>query len=256
MPFPVDGFLLLMGRLSGLFLSAPIFSSRQIPGRVKILVLPLLSATLSYVIPINTSVAIGTSGIFLAAMVLEMAVGYTIGLVAYVVFGAIQLAGQLMDMQMGFGIVNVVDPVSGTQIPLMGNLTQTLALLMYLAINGHHYLLEAVVQSYRVIPVLGFNINAPFFELLMVIAAQMFVVAVKIALPIITAILTADIAMGFIARTVPQMNVFIVGLPLKIMVGLVSLMLIIPVYLWVFSLLFSRFFTYLDQIIMAMGIVG
>jgi len=256
MPFPVDGFLLLMGRLSGLFLSAPIFSSRQIPGRVKILVLALLSATLSYVIPINTSVAMGTPGIFLAAMVLEMAVGYTIGLVAYVVFGAIQLAGQLMDMQMGFGIVNVVDPVSGTQIPLMGNLTQTLALLMYLAINGHHYLLEAVVQSYRVIPVLGFNINAPFFELLMVIAAQMFVVAVKIALPIITAILTADIAMGFIARTVPQMNVFIVGLPLKIMVGLVSLMLIIPVYLWVFSLLFSRFFTYLDQIIMAMGIVG
>lgn len=256
MPFPIDGFLLLMGRLSGLFLSAPIFSSRQIPGRVKILVLALLSATLSYLIPINTNVTLGTPGLFLAAVVLEIVVGYTIGLVAYVVFGAIQLAGQLMDMQMGFGIVNVVDPLSGTQIPLMGNLTQTLALLMYLAVNGHHYLLEAVVQSYQVIPVMGFNVNKPFFELLMVIAAQMFVVAVKIALPIIIAILAADIAMGFIARTVPQMNVFIVGLPLKIMVGLVALMLMIPVYLWVFNLLFSRFFTYLDQIIMVMGRVG
>jgi len=253
MPFPIEGFLLLLGRLSGFFLSAPIFSSRQIPTRIKILVLVLLSATLSYVIPVNAAVAIENPGMFLAAMVVEIAVGYTIGFVAYVVFGAIQLAGQLMDMQMGFGIVNVVDPLSGTQIPLMGNLTQTLALLMYLAIDGHHYLLQALIQSYKVVPVMGLHLNAPFFELLMTIAAQMFVIAVKIAAPIIIAILVADIAMGFIARTVPQMNVFIVGLPLKIMVGLGALMLMMPVYLWVFNLLFSRFFTYLDQIIMAVG---
>lgn len=253
MPFPIEGFLLLLGRLSGLFLSAPIFSSRQIPTRIKIFVLVLLSATLSYVIPVNIAVAIDNPGMFLAAMVIEIVVGYTIGFVAYVVFGAIQLAGQLMDMQMGFGIVNVVDPLSGTQIPLMGNLTQTLALLMYLAIDGHHYLLQALIQSYQVIPVWGLHLNTSFFELLMTIAAQMFVIAVKIASPIITAILVADIAMGFVARTVPQMNVFIVGLPLKILVGLMALMLMIPVYIWVFDLLFSRFFTYLDQIIMAIG---
>ncbi len=159
-----------------------------------------------------------------------------------------------MDMQMGFGIVNVVDPVSGTQIPLMGNLTQTLALLMYLGFNGHHYLLQAIVQSYQMVPVLGFQINNHFFELLMAIAVQMFVIAVKIAAPIIIAILVADIAMGFIARTVPQMNVFIVGLPLKILVGLLSLTIMMPVYLWIFNVLFARFFTYLDQIIRAMGI--
>lgn len=87
----------------------------------------------------------------------------------------------------------------------------------------------------------------------MTIAAQMFVIAVKIAAPIIIAVLVADIAMGFVARTVPQMNVFIVGLPLRILVGLITLMLMMPVYLWVFSILFSRFFTYLDQIIMSIG---
>ncbi|MFY9120608.1 MAG: flagellar biosynthetic protein FliR [Syntrophomonadaceae bacterium] len=254
MPLPIDGFLLLLGRLSGLFLSAPIFSSRQIPGRVKVLVLVLLSATLSFAIPIKTAVTIDTPGVFLAALVMEIVVGATIGLVAYVIFAAIQLAGQLMDMQMGFGIVNVVDPVSGTQVPLMGNLTQTLALLMYLGFNGHHYLLQAIVQSYQMVPVLGFQINNHFFELLMAIAVQMFVIAVKIAAPIIIAILVADIAMGFIARTVPQMNVFIVGLPLKILVGLLSLTIMMPVYLWIFNVLFARFFTYLDQIIRAMGI--
>jgi len=81
----------------------------------------------------------------------------------------------------------------------------------------------------------------------------MFVIAVKIATPIIIAIMTADIAMGFIARTVPQMNVFIVGLPLKILVGLGALFIMMPVYMWVFNILFARFFTYLDQIIKVMG---
>ena len=148
MPLPIDGFLLLLGRLSGLFLSAPIFSSRQIPGRVKVLVLVLLSATLSFAIPIKTAVTIDTPGVFLAALVMEIVVGATIGLVAYVIFAAIQLAGQLMDMQMGFGIVNVVDPVSGTQVPLMGNLTQTLALLMYLGLT---VITICCKQLYRVI---------------------------------------------------------------------------------------------------------
>ena len=254
MPLPIDGFLLLLGRLSGLFISAPILSSRQMPGRIKVLVLVLLSATLSFAIPIKTAVTIDTPGVFLAAVVLEIVVGATIGLVAYVVFGAIQLAGQLMDMQMGFGIVNVVDPASGTQIPLMGNLTQTLALLIYLGINGHHYLLQAVVQSYQMVPVLGFHMNTPFFELLMPIATQMFVIAVKISVPIIIAILAADIAMGFMATTVPQMNVFIVGLPIKLLEGLLRLTIMMPVYLRLFNLLFARFFTYLDQINRAMGI--
>lgn len=256
MPFPIDGFLLLLGRLSGLFLSAPIFSSRQIPGRIKILVLVLLAAMISYFAPVAAPVTISNTGMFLAAVVVELAIGYTIGFVAYVVFGAIQLAGQVMDMQMGFGIVNVVDPQSGTQIPLMGNLTQTLALLMYLAMDGHHYLLQAMVESYRIIPVLGFHLNSAFFELLLTISVQMFVIAVKISAPVIIAVLTADIAMGFIARTVPQMNVFIVGLPLKILVGFITLMILLPVYLWVFGVLFSRFFTYLDQVIMAVGMAG
>ncbi len=154
---------------------------------------------------------------------------------------------------MGFAIVNVVDPQSGTQIPLMGNLTQTISLLMYLAIDGHHYLFQALIQSYKLIPVLGLSLNAGFYDLIFDISVYMFVIAVKIAAPIVIAIMTADIAMGFIARTVPQMNVFIVGLPLKILVGLGTLFVVMPVYIWVFNMLFAKFFTYLDQIIKLMG---
>lgn len=254
MPFPLDGFLLIFGRLSGLFLSAPIFSSRQIPGRIKVLIIILLAGVMAYFIPVQYTVNIYTPAYFIAALVIEVLIGYTIGFIVFIVFGAIQTAGQIMDMQMGFAIVNVVDPQSGTQIPLMGNLTQTMALLMFLAIDGHHYLLQAVAQSYKLIPILGLKLDAGFYDLLLKITISMFVIAVKIAAPIVITVLTTDIAMGFIARTVPQMNVFIVGLPLKILIGIATLFMLLPVYLWVFNILFARFFEYLDRIVITMGL--
>lgn len=245
---------MIFGRMTGLFLSAPIFANRQMPVRVKVLVIILLSGTMAYYVPVNYAVHYSTPAFFMAALALEILVGYTIGLVTYVCFAAIQLAGQIMDMQMGFAIVNVVDPHSGTQIPLMGNFNNLVALLIYLCINGHHYLLQAVVQSYQVIPVMGAHLSRDFMELIFEITIYMFVIAVKISAPVVIAILTTDIAMGFVARTVPQMNVFIVGIPLKIFMGLVALIVMLPVYVWFMGVLFERFFQYLDQIIMALGL--
>ncbi len=253
MPFALEPFLLIFARLSGMFMVAPIFSSRQIPVRFKVFMIVVLAAALAYFIPAHLPSEITTPLLFLWAMFLEIAVGYTIGFVAFMVLSGIQLAGQLMDMQLGFGIVNVVDPQSGNQIPLMGNLTQTLALLMYLAINGHHYLLQGLVDSYHFIPVLGFHISEDLISQLTVLGAAMFVIAVKIAAPIVIAVLTSDIAMGFINRTVPQMNVFVVGLPLKIMVGVVALLILLPIYLWIFNVLFTQLFGSLDNILYLMG---
>ncbi|SHG57813.1 flagellar biosynthetic protein FliR [Thermosyntropha lipolytica DSM 11003] len=254
MAFPLESFLLVLARLSGLFLIAPIFSSRQIPVRVKIFVLLILAATMAYFVPVKYALIIPNAAYWIAALVMELAIGFTMGFVAYVFLAAIQLAGQIMDMQMGFGIVNVVDPQTGTQIPLMGNLTQALALLIYLGIDGHHYLLQALAQSYQLIPVLGFRFNAGLWELLLEISVYMFVIGVKIALPFLAALLTADVAMGFVARTVPQMNVFIVGLPLKILLGLFTLLILLPLYIWIYGVLFARFFAYLDSVMRAMGL--
>lgn len=252
MGFTVEGFVLVLARVSGLFLSAPIFSSRQMPTRLKVMVAVILGAMIAYFIPITGTDGISNPLYMGLALISETLIGYTIGFVAYMLFAGLQLAGQLMDMQMGFAIVNVIDPQTGTQIPMMGNLTQTVALLSYLAVNGHHYLLQAVVQSYQVIPVLGLSLGGVFYDHLFAISAEMFVIALKVAAPVVIAVLISDIAMGFIARTVPQMNVFIVGLPLKILLGLGGLLIMMPVYLWVFDLLFTRFFGYLDGIMSVM----
>lgn len=254
LPIALESFFMVFGRMTGLFLSAPVFANKQMPARIKILIIIVLSAAMAYYVPVNYAVQLTTPAYFIAALVLEVAIGYTIGLVAYVCFAAIQLAGQIMDMQMGFAIVNVVDPMSGTQVPLMGNFSNLLALLIYLSINGHHYLLQALAQSYQVIPVLGAHISTNFMDLLVEITVYMFIMAVKISAPVVIAILTTDIAMGFVARAVPQMNVFIVGIPLKIFMGLIALLVMLPVYVWCMAVLFERFFGYLDQIILALGL--
>ena len=254
MPFAWESFFIIFARMSGLFVTAPILSSRQMPMRVKVVAVLIISACLAYVIPVSIPAEATTASTVVLALAMEVVVGFTIGFVAYMIFAGIQLAGQVMDMQMGFGIVNVVDPQSGMQIPLMGNFVQTYALLLFLSVNGHHYLLQAIADSYIAIPVLGLSFSESFISELMRISVYMFVMAVKIATPLVLAVLTVDLAMGFIARTVPQMNVFIVGLPLRILVGLICLFMLLPVYYWVFQAIFAQLFGFLDAIIVSLGI--
>lgn len=250
----LDGFFMILGRLSGLFISAPIFSSRQLPGRLKILIVILLAGVMSSFVPVQYAVKLDNTVAFIAAFITEVLIGYAIGFVAWVLFAAIQMAGQLMDNQIGFSMVNVLDPQSGVQIPLMGNFYYLLTLLIYLSMDGHHYLLQAIVQSYQVIPVLGANMGGSFMQIIASVTAYMVVIAVKISTPVVFAILISDISMGFIARTVPQMNVFIVGMPVKIMVGLLTLMIIMPVFVWFMGTMFFEFTKYLDAIVLSMGL--
>lgn len=250
----LEGFFMVLGRLSGLFISAPIFASHQLPGRLKVLIIILLAAVMSSFIPIQYAIKLDSPVTFIAAMVTEVLIGYVLGFVAYVLFAAIQMAGQLMDNQIGFSMVNVLDPQSGVQIPLMGNFYYLLALIIYLSMDGHHYLLQAIAQSYHVIPVLGANLGSDFIDIIASVTAYMVVIAVKISTPVVFAVLIADISMGFIARTVPQMNVFIVGMPVKIMVGLLTLVIITPVFIWFLGVMFYKFIQYLDAILLAMGL--
>ncbi len=177
MNLALDGFFMVLGRLSGLFISAPIFASRQLPGRIKVLIVILLAAVMSSFVPVQYAIKLDSPVTFIAAMVTEVFIGYALGFVAYVLFAAIQMAGQLMDNQIGFSMVNVLDPQSGIQIPLMGNFYYLLALIIYLSMDGHHYLLQAIAQSYQVIPVLGANLGNDFMEIIASVTAYMVVIA-------------------------------------------------------------------------------
>lgn len=248
-----ESFLLVFCRTTGLFLSAPVFNSRQLPAQAKIMLAGLLSFVVAMATRVESALPLENAGYYIMAMIGEVLIGYAMGFVVYLLFAAIQLSGQLIDTQMGFGIVNVMDPQSGLQIPLVGNFQYLLTLLLFLGVNGHHRLIEALHDSYRLIPVMGAHFDGQFLEFVMNLAGYMFVLAVKLAAPIVVSLFLADVALGFMARTVPQMNVFIVGLPFKIAGGLLLLIISIPVVLWIVQILMGRFFESLDTLILVLG---
>jgi len=135
-------------------------------------------------------------------------------------FSAVQLSGQIFGMQVGFGIVNVMDPLSETQISLLGQFVFLVAILLFMALDGHHILVKIVASSYSVLPMGAFSFTEPLGMEVTKWLTKAFIIAYKIGLPMIFTLLLISVLMGIIARTVPQMNVFIVGLPLKIFVGL------------------------------------
>lgn len=247
-------FILIMVRYIGLFLLAPVFGSKVIPLRIKVgFVFFLAVITLPLVIDLKP-VGMPTSpvGIFLA-VISEVAVGFTIGFISFLVFAAIQLAGQFIDLRMGFAMANVVDPISGSNSPIMGQFKNVLAILLFIAINAHHVLIRAVYRSYSLIPLGGVKFSAASFQYIFTATAEIFQLAIMIALPVMGTIFVADIVFGFLARTIPQMNIFIVGLPMKILIGLIVLILSINYSLYFIQDLFTNMYKQLFEIIQLLG---
>ncbi|MGB9792042.1 MAG: flagellar biosynthetic protein FliR [Thermacetogeniaceae bacterium] len=247
-----DLYFLIFGRVAGFFLTAIPFSSRNFLVQLKIWLAAIFSYLIFMVYPRGTiSVSANIFG-YLIQFAGEFLVGAIMGFLTQITFAIFQFAGQMLDMQIGFGIVNVIDPQSGIQAPILGNFKNLLALLFFLTINGHHYLLRALERSYAYIPIGTVHIKGGLCSFIFSVAGEMFASAFKIALPVIASLFIADLAMGVIARTVPQINVFLVGLPLKIGIGLWVLLMLMPLLVWIFSGVFASLFDDLSKLLFIM----
>ena len=151
-----------------------------------------------------------------------------------------------MDMQVGFSIVNVMDPTSGQQAPLIGSFLYNLSIIVLLVTNGHHLLLSALVESFRAIPLLGMNFNASLAELIVRFTTGIFLTGVQIALPITFSILLTNVSLGILARSMPSLNIFVVGIPLQIMIGMFVLLMVIPFYVLFLDVLFNEMYGNID----------
>ena len=235
----VGSFLLIFVRISGIFMMMPIFSSHNIPGRVKAGFALILTYIL-FPIVFNNSVVIPDHFLpFLFIVVGELIVGLILGFVSSLIFSSIQMAGQLLDMQIGFGIINMIDPLSGQQAPLIGNFKYILALIIFLSTNGHHVLLSALFTSFKLIPVTGMVVNVAVTKFIVDLIGGMFILALKISLPVIVSLLLTDVSLGILARTMPQMNIFVVGVPGKIIIGLFVLSMALPFYIFFLEMAFD-----------------
>ncbi|MCT8139836.1 flagellar type III secretion system protein FliR [Anaerobacillus sp. CMMVII] len=229
----VPAFLLILTRVSAFFITLPLFSHRTIPPIHKLGLAVFLSWLMFFTVDPGQ---IEIDGIYFLLILKEVIVGLTVGLIAMVIMYAIQVAGGFIDIKMGFMIANVIDPQTGAQSPLTGGYLYTFALLFLLAIDAHHLLLDGIYYSYQFIPLE--QIYIPFSNENILIHfiktfTTMFFIAFQMAMPIVGCLFLVDVALGMIARAVPQVNVFVIGFPIKIFVGFVILILVMPAFFMV-----------------------
>ncbi|GAM15591.1 flagellar biosynthetic protein FliR [Mesobacillus selenatarsenatis] len=232
-------FLLIFVRVTSFFLMMPLFSYRTIPGSHKV--------GLGFMLSIIMFTAIGAPEIavdstYFMLVIKEAMVGLFIGFIAALMMAAIQIAGGFIDFQMGFAIANVIDPQTGAQSPLMGQYLYTIALLFLLTVNGHHLLMDGIFYSYDFIPIDQVMIpfgNENIAEFIILAFNKMFIIAFQMSLPVVGSLFLVDVALGIVARTVPQLNIFVVGLPVKIAVSFLVLIAVMGVLIMVITDLFS-----------------
>lgn len=247
-------FLLLLVRLTSFFVVAPLFSMRGVPNHLKIGLAFFIAWIVTSSMTIDESIPL--DGYYVLLIFKEFSIGLALGFVAALVLYAVQIAGAFIDFQMGFAIANVMDPQTGSQVPIIGQFKYMLALLFLLTVDGHHLMLNGVIQSVRLLPVemAAISITAQgIAQFITVLFSEVFIIALQIALPIVGALFLVDVALGILAKTVPQLNIFVVGLPIKIMLGFILLLITMPVFFYLLTTLFEKLFTSMSQLINLLG---
>lgn len=246
-------FLLIFVRVSAFFVSVPLFSYRTIPPQMRIALAFVLAWMMYYTFSIE---AIPFDGNYILLVLKEAVIGLMLGLTAYMIISAVQIAGGFIDFQMGFALANIVDPQTGAQSPLMGQFFNFLALLTLLAINGHHLLLDGIFYSYQFMPMEQFFPNfgsEETVEFIMKMFAAVFLVAFQMSAPIVATLFLVTIALGITGKTVPQMNIFVIGFPIKIAVGFLVLFITMAVMVEVMQNLIEMMIIHLRDLMVILG---
>lgn len=246
-------FLLIFVRLTSFFVTVPIFSSRNVPQSAKI--------GLAFFLSLITFMTIGIEPVvfdetYFLLILKEVFVGLALGFIGTLILYAIQTAGGFIDMQMGLAIASVIDPQTGVHTPLMGQFKYILALLFLLSINAHHLLIKGIIESYKMVPLDQLGLNLTEGEITQVIVQafyHMFLSAFMIAAPIVVSLFLVDVALGIVARTVPQLNIFVVGIPIKLLAGFLMLLIVLPGYFFTLKNLFKSLIQSMEALLKAMG---
>ncbi len=244
-----DYFLLLFLRVSGLIFSSPIFGRQNIPMVAKIgycaCIAALFYISIPQLVPLNYNDDIF---IYILLCIKELLFGLILGYVLNLFITLTSFtAGQMIDMQMGFGMVNVFDVQSNLQVPVTGNLLNIITLLVFFAVDGHHRLIEMMYTSVQKVPVGGVQISAQIGWVAVELFIQAFILAIIVAMPIVASGLLGEVCFGVLMRVVPQMNAFSIGIPIKVVLGFMVLVAMMPIYVVFTNTIFASMFQGLDR---------
>lgn len=230
-------FLLVASRMGGVMITSPVFNNRFIPPQIR----AALAFILALLVLPRVSAAPGMldGGWLIGAAVIELITGLVIGFMTQLIFAVMAMAGSLIDIDMGFTIAQIMDPVTGRAEPLLGTFFQSLTLVIYLALNAHHWLIRAMAESYDFVPAGGLSLSTTAPMYIVTIFGSLLSLAVQIVLPFTAVMLLTTVALAGMNRAVAQFNIFALGLGTKALVGLTLLFLIFPYLLphleWLFT---------------------
>lgn len=222
-------FIPILLRLSTLFTLAPFYGFKNVPVRVRIGLALLVALIVTPVVDVPHLAGYTLSGLIILALQ-EVLVGALLAFCMVLLFTAAQFGGHISGHQMGLAMANTVDPQGQFSLSVVGEFYYVFAAMLFLCFDGHHFILRAIIHSFQLVPIDSVALNGAVMRVLMRLSADLFLLAVQLAAPVIAALLTTSVALGLIARTVPQMNVFIVGFPLKLGVGFGVAFLSVPVF--------------------------
>ena len=214
-------------RIGAMFAAVPIFSAKSVPARIRVLFAFFITWMLVPVIPKPPVVEL-ISAQALIISIHQVLIGVAMGFILQMVFSAFVIAGQSIAMAMGLGFASMIDPQNGMQVPVISQALLIMATLIFLALNGHLVLIEVLANSFQTLPVGMFVPSREGLWQLVSWGSNMFAGGMLIALPAVAALLLVNLAFGVTTRAAPQLNIFAVGFPVMIMVGLAFLILTLP----------------------------
>lgn len=223
----VLGFLLVVCRVGGLFVLAPGFSATMIPNRIKLMLAMALALAMMPIAVHGQTVPLD-AGDYVMLMLKELGVGLIFAFPMALVGAAVQAGASLLDTLIGFSFSSVLDPVNNQQVAILGQFYSLFAVLVLLMSGGDHIMIEGIGASYRALPITAYPHIGGLTSGALTSFAQVWAIGLEIAAPVLVALVITDAAIGLVSRAVPQMNVFVVGMPAKILVGMTVIAATLP----------------------------
>jgi len=246
-------FLFIFIRVTAVFVTAPLFSNKAFPSMAKIALALVISYLIfTFINKDSIQLEITLSFIF-TNVIKEILTGVILGFSVALVFFAISFAGTIIGFDIGMAMAQVLNPTEETNNNVLGEYLYILAILILILINGHHYIIRSITYSFTIVPIGMYSLNTEVFDFIVKMGASVFVLAVKIASPILVSFFLVHLAEGIMARVIPQMQVFFVTYPLKIGLGIVMLMVTIPLYVYLIKNLLHSYEDKLYQLIQTMS---
>ncbi|AUX91744.1 flagellar biosynthetic protein FliR [Mixta gaviniae] len=248
LPLLVSHYFWPLMRVLALFSTAPVFNDKAIGNRVKVGLAALITLLIGQSLPASSVPLISVMGLWVGCQ--QLLIGAAMGLTIQLIFVSVRYAGEIIGLQMGLSFATFYDPSGGENMPVISRLLNLLGILLFLLFNGHLLMLNALAESFQLLPIGVAPLSRDAFIALPQAAGLVFQCGVGLGLPVITLLLAINLTLGLLNRLTPQLSIFVVGFPLTLSVGMLALLLLMNNLAPYFSHLMALFFTRLSQILL------